>query len=67
MILRKAFGHFRGAIRPAPAPSLVPAFARRREIFGPHELREDRIRSGSYLADDLSPEARRTLRSGEVS
>ncbi len=52
---------------PAPLPSLSVAFSRRRAIFGPHELREDRIRAASYLADDLSAEARRALREGEVS
>ncbi len=40
------------------------AFATRRAVFGPHELREDRITAESYLADDLSPAARRALREG---
>ena len=46
----------------ARSPAFNPIFATRREIFGPHELREDRIKAGSYLADDLSAEARRALR-----
>ena len=67
-IFRPRPGGFRlfAALRPSPAPSLVPALARRRAIFGPVELREERIHAFSHLADDLSPEARRALRSGEI-
>ena len=54
----------RGGFRPAPLPHLRSAFATRRAIFGPHELREDRITAEGYLADDLSPAARRALREG---
>ena len=57
----------RGAIRPAPTPNLRSAFAQRRAIFGPHELREDRIRAEDYLALDLSAEARRAIREGECA
>ena len=66
MNFRKAFGRTGRILRPAPLPALVPAFARRRDIFGPLDLREDRIRAASYLADDLSPAARRALRDGEA-
>lgn len=62
MNFRKAFGHLGGGLRPSPAPSLVPALARRREIFGPHELRESRIRATSDFMDDLAPSARREIR-----
>ena len=48
-----------------PRPMRVAAFASRRAIFGPHDLREDRISAASYLAEDLSTEARRALREGE--
>ena len=43
------------------------AFASRRAIFCPHALRDERITAGHYLADELSPEARRAFRKGEVA
>lgn len=67
MIFRtRPFGTPRGAIRPNSLLRSPAAFPTRRSVFGARDLREDRITLGSYLADDLSAEARRALRGGEM-
>ncbi len=65
MTSAKPFGRSGRIVPPRPLPSLQSAFATRRAIFGVLDLREDRIKADSYLAEDLSPAARRALREGE--
>ncbi len=62
MHFRKSFGRTGRVLPPLALPSLQSAFARRRSMFGPVDLAEDRIRGTSYLAEDLGPSARREIR-----